>query len=184
MEVRQAIHDLHFSLEHTIAEDELVGVIADRLPALRKAYPSYRSSFAPDDIDFLKSLGVIWKVLQVFIELKEELASVSDLKEYDEMDSRLTQALAPLAHYPVGRRIAKELRGLKERLPAIREQDEARQQDRRNVRILDFQPRQCPRHHPMVVREGSRGYFWGCTSYPFCSATGQLTHEENDLLTP
>ena len=142
MEVRQAIHDLHFSLEHTIAEDELVGVIADRLPALRKAYPSYRSSFAPDDIDFLKSLGVIWDLLQDFIELKEELASVSDLKEYDEMDSRLTQALGPLAHYPVGRRIAKELRGLKERLPAIREQDEARQQDRRNVRILDFQPRQ------------------------------------------
>ncbi len=183
MEVRQAIHDLRFSLEHTLAEEELVGVIAERLPALRKAYPSSRSSFAPDDIEFLKSLGAIWDRLRDFIELKEELASVSDLNEYVELDRRLTQALGPLAHYPVGRRVAKELRGLKERLPAIREQHQARQQDRRNLRIHDFPPRQCPRRHPMVVREGSHGYFWGCTSYPFCSATEQLTQEEIDRLT-
>jgi hypothetical protein len=185
MEVRQAIDDLRSSLEHITAEDELLGVIADRLTALRQSYPSHRSSFTPSDIEFLKSLGVISDHLRAFIELKEELASVSSLKEYEDIVSRLTRAKGSLACFPVARRIAKEIRGLNERLPAIREQDEAQRQFRLNARILDLQqnPHRCPHHHPMVIREGTHGHFWGCSRYPFCCATAQLTPEENDLLT-
>ena len=184
MEVRQAIDDLRSSLEYITAEDELLGIIVDRLTALRQSYPSDRSLFTPSDIELLKSLGAISDHLRAFIELREELVSVNSLKEYEEIVSRLGRAKGALACFPVARRIAQEIRGLNERLPAIRLQDEAQRQFRLNARILDLEqnsPR-CPRRHPMVIREGTRGHFWGCSRYPFCSATAQLTLEENHLL--
>jgi hypothetical protein len=186
MEVRQVIDDLRSSLEHVTPEDELLGVIADRLTALRQSFPSHRSLFTPSDIEFLNSLSVISDHLRAFIELKEELLSVGSLKEYEDIVSRLTQAKGALACFPVARRVAKEIRALNERLPAIREQDDAQRQFRFNARILDLEqnPRRCPRNHPMVIREGTHGHFWGCSRYPFCSATAQLTPEENDLLPP
>ncbi len=185
MEVRQVIDDLRSSLEHVTPEDELLAVIADRLTALRQSFPSHRSLFTPSDIEFLKSLSVISDHLRAFIELKEELLSVGSLKEYEDIVNRLTHAKGALACFPVGRRVAKEIRALNERLPAIREQDEAQRQFRHNAGILDLEktPRRCPRNHPMVIREGTHGHFWGCSRYPFCSATAQLTPEENDLLT-
>jgi hypothetical protein len=89
-----------------------------------------------------------------------------------------------LGGFPVGRRIAKEIRELNERLPEIRQQDEGRRQFRLSARTLELEktPRLCPRRHPMVIREGTRGHFWGCSRYPFCSATAQLTAEESQLL--
>jgi len=185
MEIRQVIDDLRSSLEHVTPEDELLGVIADRLTSLRQSFPSQPVPFTPSDIDFLKSLSVISDHLRAFIELKEELLSVGSLKEYEDIASRLTHAKGGLACFPVARRVAKEIRALNERLPAIRVQDEAQRQFRLNGRILDLEqnPRRCPRSHPMVIREGTHGHFWGCSRYPFCSAMAQLTHEENDLLT-
>lgn len=185
MHVRQVIDDLRSALEHVTAEDELFGVIADQLTALRQSFPLHRSLFTPSDIEFLKSLGVISDHLRAFIELKEELLSVGSLKDYEDILSRLTRAKNVLACFPVARRVAKEIRALNERLPAIRERDNAQRQFRLSARILDLEqtPRRCPRNHPMVIREGTHSHFWGCSRYPFCPATAQLTPEENDLLT-
>jgi ssDNA-binding Zn-finger/Zn-ribbon topoisomerase 1 len=30
----------------------------------------------------------------------------------------------------------------------------------------------------MVIREGTHGHFWGCSLYPSCTATAQLTPRE------
>jgi hypothetical protein len=185
MEVRQAIDDLRSSLERVTAEDELLGVIADRLTDLRRSFPVHRSFFTPRDIEFLQSLSVISNHLRAFIELKEELVSVDSLKEYEDIVSRLACTKGALKPFPVARRVAKELRELNERLPAIREQDQAQRQFRLNAQIFDLEqnPRRCPRHHPMVIREGTHGHFWGCSRYPFCYATARLTSQESDLLT-
>ena len=116
--------------------------------------------------------------------MKEELASVDSLREYTEIVSRLTEIKDALRAHAVAKRVRKELRELNERLPAIRENDEAQRKCRINARIqnLEQTARHCRRHHPMVIREGQDGYFWGCSRYPFCHATGQLTAEESDLL--
>jgi hypothetical protein len=184
MEVRQTIDELRSSLERVIAEDELLGVIGDRLTHLRRLFPSHRSFFTPSDIEFLKGLSVISDHLRAFIELKEELLNVDSLKEYEDIVLRLTHAKTALACFPVVRRVAKEIRALNERLPAIREHDEAQRRFRLNARIVDLEknPRPCRRNHPMVIREGTHGHFWGCSRYPFCCATAQLTPEENGLL--
>jgi hypothetical protein len=184
MEVRLAIDELHFSLDHITAEEDLLGVITDRLTLLRSFYPSHPDSFTPSDIEFLRSLGIISVHLRAFGELKEELVSVRSLKEYEDVVSRLVRVKGALARLPVAKRVAKEIRGLNERLPVIRQQDEAQRQSRLNARILDLQqkPRRCKHRHSMMIRQGTHGYFWGCSRYPFCSATAQLAPEESDLL--
>ena len=184
MDVRESIDELHSSLEHIAVEDELLGVITDRLTALREAYPSHRSLFSASDIEFLRSLAVISDHLRAFVELKEELATVNSLTEYEEIVRRLSRAKSAIASFPGARRIAKEIRELNERLPAIRQQDEAHREFRVSARVLELEqnPRLCPRRHPMVIREGTRGHFWGCSRYPFCAATAQVTPEEERRL--
>lgn len=184
MEVRKAIDDLRFSLENITSEEELHRLITDRLTALRQCFPSQRPLFMPTDIDFLKSLTPVSSHLRAFIEVKEELASVDSLREYTEIVSRLTEIKDALRTHAVAKRVRKEIRELSERLPAIRGNDEAQRKCRINARIqnLEQTARHCRRHHPMVIREGQDGYFWGCSRYPFCHATVQLTAEESDLL--
>jgi hypothetical protein len=185
MEVRKTIDDLRFSLEHITAEEELFRAITDQLVALRRSFPSQRPLFTPTDIDFLKSLTPISDHLRAFIELKEELPNVDSLKEYTQIVSWLTHIKDALGRVPVAKRVGKEIRELNERLPAIRDKDEAQRKFRLNARIFDLEqnPRLCQRHHPMVIREGQHGYFWGCTRYPFCQETAQLASDQNDLLT-
>lgn len=184
MDVRQGIEDLRFSLEHTAEEQEVLRVTTDRLAALRQAFPSCRSLFTPSDIEFLKSLTGICGQLRAFVELKEELQDVGSPKECEDILSRLVPIKDALAGLPAARRVTKEIRELQERLPAIRDQDEARRKSHLNFRILGLEqnPRCCRRKHPMVIREGLEGHFWGCTRYPFCRETAQLTPEENDHL--
>ncbi len=122
--------------------------------------------------------------LRAFAELREESADVVSVKEYEDIVSRLTFTKGALADFPVGKRVAKAIRELDEKLPAIRERDEANRQFRRTGRIHDLEqnPRLCPSNHPMVIRRGEWGNFWGCSRYPFCERTAQLTPDQRDLL--
>jgi ssDNA-binding Zn-finger/Zn-ribbon topoisomerase 1 len=78
----------------------------------------------------------------------------------------------------------KEIRELNEKLPTIREQDDANRQFRINTRVLDLEqnPPYCRHNHTMVIRKGRHGYFWGCSRYPFCEEVEQLTREQKDRL--
>ncbi|HWB96267.1 MAG TPA: hypothetical protein VG672_06180 [Bryobacteraceae bacterium] len=173
------------ALERTTAEGDLFTIITGRLAVLCRSFPSHRSLFTPGDIEFLQSLGGISDHLRAFIELEGELLGVDSLTEYENIVRRLVQAKNALASFPVARQVAKEIRALNERLPAIREQDEAQRKSRLEARILDWEqnPRRCLHNHAMVIRQGTHGYFWGCSRYPFCRATAQLTRAENGLLT-
>jgi hypothetical protein len=184
VEIPKLIDDLRASLKHITGEEELLRFIADGLAALRQLFPSHRSLFAPSDIEFLKSLTVISGQLRAFIEIKEELLNVGSLEEYREIVSRLIHVKDALAGLPVTKRVAKEIRELNERLPTIRDQDEANRKFRLTARIVDLErnPCHCSRNHPMVIRGGRHGYFWGCSRYPFCEETAPLTAEQNDLL--
>jgi ssDNA-binding Zn-finger/Zn-ribbon topoisomerase 1 len=86
--------------------------------------------------------------------------------------------------------VAKTIRELGEKLPSIRENDEAKRQFRLGGRIhtLEQHPRTCPRGHLMVIRTGKSGEFWGCSQFRLCWKTAQLaqlaqlTSAQGDLL--
>jgi hypothetical protein len=185
MEARETIDELRLSVEHIAAEDELLGIIVDRLTALRQVFRSQRFVFTPGDIEFLKSLARLSDHLCAFVELREEAVDVGSVKEYEEILTRLTRTKSAFADLPVGKRVAKAIRELEEKLPAIRQNDEANRQFRLGARIhiLEQNPRLCPRGHRMVIRTGKSGEFWGCTQFPWCWKTAQLTPQQGDLLT-
>src|ERR1035438_9525324 len=110
MEVRQTIEDLRLSVEHIAAEDELIGIIVDRLMALRQVFPFQRSAFTPSDIEFLRSLTGVLDHLRAFVELKEEAVDVGSVEEYEDIVIRLTQTEGTLARLPVAKRVAKGMR--------------------------------------------------------------------------
>jgi hypothetical protein len=167
MEVRQTIDDLRDSVEHLTDEEELLAIIIGRLTGLRQLFLPQRSAFSPGDIEFLKSLTGISDHLRKFAELKEEAADVGSVHEYEDIVSRLNFTKGALADFPVGKRVAKAIRDLSEKLPAIRQNDEANRQFRLGGRIhtLEQNPRLCPQGHVMVVRTGKSGEFWGCSQF-------------------
>lgn len=59
MDVRHAILELQYSLEHIASEQDLLQTVSDELGALRESYPSNKSAFTSDDIAFLKNLNGI-----------------------------------------------------------------------------------------------------------------------------
>jgi hypothetical protein len=185
MEVRQAIEELRHSLEHVTSEQDLLQAISGGLGGLRQAYPSNKSAFTSGDIAFLKNLNGILGQLQGFVELNEELRDVASLEEYEDAIGRLSHIKAALQDLPVVRRVAKEIRELNERLPGIQDQHRLNRDFRLNGRIGDLErdSRRCARRHPMVIRKGARDYFWGCSRYPFCRETAELTAAQRGALT-
>src|ERR1039458_3730965 len=173
MEVRQAIDDLRYAVEHVAVADELLGAIADRLSALRQMFPSQRSKFTPADIEFLKSLTGLSDHLRTFGEVREEAVDVGSVKEYEDIVTRLTHTKSALADLPVEKGVAKAIKDLGKKLPAIRQNDEANRQFRLGGRIhtLEQNQRLCPQGHLMVIRTGKSGEFWGCSQFPWCWKT-------------
>lgn len=157
----------------TFSEEELLRAIDDRLITLRQLFRSQKSVFSPGDIEFLKSLASISDQLRSFIQLKEELVDIRTIEDYEALVSRLSE-----------KRVKKEIRELSERLPDIRQQDEANRQIRVNRRIIDLEqnPPRCRYNHVMVIREAQHGFFLGCSRFPFCHLTTQLTPEQMDRL--
>lgn len=184
MDIERIIGELKSSLEHSVAEEKLLETIMDNLAALRRAYASNRESFTEDHIAFLKSLTPVSDHLRSFIEIKEELTYVNSLKHYTFLMNQLTDLNGALEPFAVRKRVGKEIRELIERLPQIRQQDDAKEQSRINARIVDLEQQvpHCPRNHRMVIREGRYGYFWGCSLYPVCEQTKQLSTQEKDKL--
>ncbi len=185
IDVENVIGGLKFSLDSLVPEEKLLQVIIDRMTALRRSFPSQSSFFSPSHMEFLKKMASISHALVSFIELKDELADVDTLEEYTAMAGRLVRIKDTLAPFAVGMRVMKEIRELNEKLPNIRERDNANRNFRVSTRILDLEgnpPKYCPRKHAMVIRGGSEGYFWGCGKYPFCRETAQLTPEQKARL--
>lgn len=167
-----------------LAEEELLEIITSNLAMLRQEYSLNRDSFTKDHIDFLKSLTPLSTQLRSFIALKEELSYVNSLKHYTFLMNQLVDIKNALHSFAVCKRVSKEIRELNEKLPQVRQEDEAKQQSRINTRIIDLEqnPRRCPRKHAMAIREGRYGYFWGCSKYPTCQHKQELTPDEKDRL--
>jgi hypothetical protein len=177
MEVPEAIHELRASLEYLTSEEDLLAVIGRGLASLRAAFAAHREEFSAANIEFLRGLAPISEALRRFVVLKGDLPAVADLVEYESAVNQLVAIRDALAGLPVAGRPAGEIRALSERLPEIRGQEVAQRRFR-----LDAGAPLCRMGHPMFVRQGSRGHFWGCSQFPFCRETVQLTPGQAALL--
>ena len=85
-----------------------------------------------------------------------------------------------LADYAVAERAIEELEALPAVLPAIQAEEQDEEEARKQRVLREAAP--CPAGHPMSLRRGKRGMFWGCTEYPTCRETRELSADERARL--
>jgi hypothetical protein len=183
-QVRLEIAALRGHLGATISEKVLLAETNDRLGRLRAAYPNNRRAFDRDSIQFLKEVRAFSVALAEFVAACEEAQDVASVAECKDLIDRLTRLQRELANAAVSRRIEKEIRELKSRIPVIAASERHSRESRfyaRKAELEEKAPR-CSRGHAMVIRSVESGMFWGCTQYPFCRNTASLSVEQERLL--
>ena len=184
MNVQNAVDELKSVLATTHSETVVLETVTSRLAVLRDAYRTSRAEFTEDHFQFLRKVSGLRAHLTLFIELQEDLRDVADLESYEFLRDKLEAIKDGLAGLAVCKRVEKELRELRERLPRVHQQEAVLRESRRTGRIRELEangPR-CPWRHEMVVREGPGGYFWGCGRFPDCRSTKQLSRDEEEFL--
>lgn len=181
---RRTIDGLRACLERGSDERELLRRIEAGLPWLREAYRWDSAAFTQSDIAFLQRLGPARDALRAWVEMEARLPALASTDALEAAIARLTGLKDALGAYAVGATLRKAIHNWRARLGALRAEDEmnrARVEPR--IAELERNPRRCRRNHRMAIREGPRGYFWGCTTYPFCHHVALLTREERMYLT-
>ena len=180
---RGAIEKLRTFLFSEVSEHRLLATIDSTLQQLRNAYLKDKQQFTDADIGFLQRAGEVRCILESFIDAIDDLEDIYGQSDYLAAFKRLSTIKAGLDGMPVSGRVAKEMRELQERLPELHKREaieELAKLERIKKRISSDAPK-CSRRHTMVLREFPR-YFWGCSNYPWCTETRQLSEKHREML--
>jgi hypothetical protein len=166
------------------SEEELHKTLSTQLDTLRNIHRRNRAAFSQEHITFLKTIGQMDKAVLTFIELKEELEDVYDIADYTRLMSILGDIWAALRGAAVVKRVEKEMRELRERLPDLEKQHILLAGVKLSTKLsqLEHNAPNCRRGHRMIIRQGGSEYFWGCSEFPHCFLTRQLARGETDFL--
>jgi hypothetical protein len=171
-------------LREVHSEEELHKTLSTQLDALRDVYRRNRGALSPEHIAFLKTVGQMDKAVLTFIELKEELEDVYDIADYTRLMAILRDLWIALRGCAVTKRVEKEMRGLREKWPALEQQSLVLEGMKFSAKLsqLERKAPNCRRGHRMIIRKGESGYFWGCSEFPHCFLTRKLARGEEDFL--
>ena len=171
-------------LREVYSEEELHKTLSTQLDALRDIYRRNRVAFSQEHIAFLKTVGQMDKAVMAFIELKEELEDVYDIEDYARLMATLGDIRNALRGSAVAKRIEKEMRELREKLPDLEQQKIVVEGTKISTKILQLEQNApcCRRGHHMILRKSESEYFWGCSEFPHCFLTKRLTRGEEEFL--
>ena len=115
------------------------------------------------------------------MEEEAEFPFISDSDDANEVIGRLYPLVESLDGLAVAGRVRKEIRELLERareMPTRAASKKSAALSKGIQRLLAQAPtcRKCG--SKMVVREGNGSFFWGCSTFPKCWSTRQLTKSE------
>ena len=184
MEPQDMINGLVQVLSEVYAEEELHKTLSTQLDVLRDIYRHNRAAFSQEHIAFLKTVGQMDKAVMTFIELKEELEDVYDIEDYTRLMAILEDIQNALRGSAVAKRVEKETRELREKLPDLAQQNIVVEGMKISAKIrqLERNAPNCKRRHRMIIRQGESEYFWGCSEFPHCFLTERLTRKEEEFL--
>ena len=179
-DIEHAIAAIEHCIQTTASELDLVEQIDDGLECLRASYRCAKGSFEPADLKRLWFASHIRALAQDLMQLRQEIAAVRDDRDYRALESALVELEEGLRDTAVVTRVRKELAELEGKSPSLRATKEELAEARAAARERETEARvdPCPQGHRMVLRESKRGLFWGCSHYPACRATRNLSKEE------
>lgn len=180
MEPNDTIEKISKNLREIQSEHEIYNLINDSLTYLRKIYRGNKTSFSEEDIKFLKSVVEINDYIHNFIELYSYIDLVSSIESYEDLVKELNEIRDKLSNFAVVVNVKKAIRHLKHRIPDINRLSQVRVEKNisKNISILEKNPPLCYSGHPMVIRKGEYGYFWGCSKFPNCLYTKDRNKRE------
>jgi hypothetical protein len=184
MEPQEMIDGLVQVLREVHSEEELHKTLSTQLDILRDIYRHNRAAFSQEHIAFLKTVGQMDKAVMTFIELKEELEDVHDIEDYVRLMTILGDLQNALRGSAVAKRVEKEMRELRERLPDLEQRNIVLQGMKISAKIIQLEHNapHCRRGHRMIIRVAESEYFWGCSKFPHCFFTRKLSRGEEDFL--
>lgn len=165
------IEQIHRLLETVHAEQRVSSELMERLTVLRRAWRTDRSSFTSDHVAFLQRARDIEQCVARFIVLLDFLPEIEEAEEASTIIEELNDLRRIVKGCAVEKRMAKEVRGLGERLPALSVANGESVRLERQRRLERSAPT-CSRGHAMEVRQNQQSgeLFWGCSQFPFCMA--------------
>lgn len=178
--VEQAIAALEHCVETTASELDLVEQIDDGLQGLRDSYRRAKENFAPAELTRLWFASHIRDLAKDLMQVRQEIAAVRDDRDYRALESALVELEEGLRDTAIVARVRKELADFSGKSASLRAttEDLARAKAAARQREMQARADACQQGHRMVLRESSRGLFWGCSRYPACRSTRNLSEEE------
>ena len=181
-EIHEQLTTLRTLLQEERDAQRLVATIPPALQRLRALYPANRRAFHPDDIRFLQRVARVVEAAEDFHDLAEDLPDVRGDGDVVSYLDALCDLLIPLSGTALELRIRREIRTLQQRSPgaAARMKADARVH---RLRALETRAWPCRCGAVMTLRESQGGgLFWGCSTFPRCQYTHQITDKQHAFL--
>ena len=176
------LQELQESLTEERDPHRLAEVLSAGLLRLRALYPQHRAAFQPADIQFLQRIGRVAEAAEDFGDLMDDLPGVTSDGEVVSYGEALSELLATLSGTGLELRVRRELRVLQQRAPGAAQRIRAAGRAQR-LRELEIRAWPCRCGEAMTLREGKGGgLYWGCSTWPRCAYTHQLTDKQTAFL--
>ncbi|MDG1480264.1 MAG: topoisomerase DNA-binding C4 zinc finger domain-containing protein [Myxococcota bacterium] len=181
-EVRQSLD----ALDACLQEHRDALVLAEALPPLlaqlRALYPVHRTAFSAADIRLLKRIPAIVEAAEDFSDLAGDVPGVRGDGEILSYLEALQELRVLLQGTALELRVRREIRVLQQRAPGAAARVKAATRVHR-LRALELQAWPCRCGEVMTLRQPkSGGQYWGCSTYPRCEYTHQLTDKQKAFL--
>ncbi|CAM2070077.1 Topoisomerase DNA-binding C4 zinc finger domain-containing protein [Sulfidibacter corallicola] len=154
-------------------EEQVIGRISGVLEQMRSAYRQQADLFDAAQIEQLKLWGHRMDLLTRFLELVEDFDLISDRADFNDAVTELKEIQSEFAGMKLEQRIAREMRALQQQLPRIQAQTR-----NKGLAAIERQAPKCKNNHPMTLRQGPDNWFWGCSKFPNCRETQELSEEQ------
>lgn len=195
--IKAIVANIKIKLESEANEDLLASYLTKQLEDLRLEFKIDKNQFDGEDLEYLKHLGNLLDGFDDFKAIQKEIsaAKTKTREAYEE----LWLDLNDLAEIFAGTLFEKKLRTSQRQLnqyksfaPAAKSKNTFPTKKlsytdiAEKLKELNKSKDKCPNHNKcggyLKAKTGVLGVFWGCSSYPQCEYSEDLTEEQNDYL--
>ncbi len=179
MSVQAEIDAMEALLRDDHREQTVRTQLTTALRRVNKTFAAHPESVSADQHAALQVVSLKTKTILRFERLADRLQDVDDTDECVALARELDDIATTLSGTAVLLRVQRERRRLVEVQPTLTP-GSGRQASAQRAAILKLElgARPCSKGHPMAIRSGENGYFWGCSAYPQHSVKWNLSADE------
>ncbi len=185
-EINAFFHNINNAFRDKINEHDLFESINVLLDTLKRAKLHQPEDFNQNMCGELEDLIRKRKAVSDFILLQEDFNSIRYQEDLNEIVSDFYELMTILEEAEVNKRLDKEIRQLIENKSDLPTRNLGQCEIERKSAIirLDANAPECRLcGSKMVIREGGRReYFWGCSTFPKCFSSRNLTNDQMDSI--